>query len=277
MRAAWLTQDSIPTRTTVAISLPNNEQWRAQFLGALLLLTGAENWELFGDLTPEQMAAEWLDIFTNFTSGETTMIPVGAVMAFGGSVTPPEGFLFCDGTRYLKADYPELYAVIGEVYGGNGTTRFDVPDLRDRVIVGLGVTGDADVLGEKGGKKNHTLTISEIPAHTHIQDAHNHNQNSHNHGQSPHNHGQTPHAHTIFGAQIGLGGTDRRIVQATSSTNNTATELTEALNIANTALNVAATATNQTAVATNQNTGGDGAHNNMQPYLVLNYIIRYRP
>lgn len=64
---AWLTQNSIPsTRSDLVLNLPDSWEWRAQFLGAFLLLTLENNWELFGTLTPEEMADEWRDLFLAF-------------------------------------------------------------------------------------------------------------------------------------------------------------------------------------------------------------------
>lgn len=79
--------------------------------------------------------------------------------------TVPDGFLLCDGAEYLRAEYPELFAAIGTMYGeGDGNTTFNVPNLQTRVPVGK---GEGYELGDIGGEAEHTLTIDEMPSHYH--------------------------------------------------------------------------------------------------------------
>ena len=79
--------------------------------------------------------------------------------------TIPEGFLLCDGAEYSREEYPELFIAIGTTYGsGNGSTTFNVPNLQTRVPIGA---SENYVLGSTGGEETHTLTINEMPRHTH--------------------------------------------------------------------------------------------------------------
>ena len=82
----------------------------------------------------------------------------------------PTGWLLCDGSAVSRTTYADLFAAIGTTYGaGNGTTTFNVPNIKGRVVVGRdGGQSEFDALGETGGAKTHTLTIGEIPAHTHL-------------------------------------------------------------------------------------------------------------
>lgn len=91
-------------------------------------------------------------------------IPVGSIIPYGNSVVP-ETYLLCNGQAVSRTDYPELFAIIGTSFGfGDGSTTFNVPDYRDKFILGAG--GEVD-LAETGGEKEHILNLSEIPKHHH--------------------------------------------------------------------------------------------------------------
>lgn len=107
--------------------------------------------------------------------------PVSTVRAFAGT-TAPNSHLFCYGQAISRTTYADLFAIVGTTYGsGDGSSTFNLPDLRGRVVAGqddmggssanrlTGVTGsvDGDTLGGTGGAETHTLTTSEMPAHTH--------------------------------------------------------------------------------------------------------------
>ncbi len=160
----------------------------------------------------------------------SVLMPSGSLMPYAGA-SAPTGYLLCDGAAISRTTYATLFALVGTTYGsGDGSSTFNIPDLRGRVIAGqddmggasanrlTGLTGgvDGDVLGGSGGAETHTLSIAEMPAHTH-----------------------TYTAHDALGA-TGSGG-DAQLRTATESTSST---------------------------------GGGGAHNNVQPTIILNYIIK---
>lgn len=99
-------------------------------------------------------------------SGDT--LPVGAILPFG-STTIPDNWLLCNGQEVSRTDYYQLFDVIGTTYGaGDGFTTFKLPDLQGRIPVGLDSNDeDFDTLAETGGEKEHTLTIEEMPSHSH--------------------------------------------------------------------------------------------------------------
>ena len=99
-------------------------------------------------------------------SGDT--LPIGAIMPFG-SDTIPDNWLLCNGQAVSRTDYQELFNTIGITYGtGDGFITFNLPDLQGKIPVGLDENDtDFDTLGNTGGEKEHTLTINEMPKHTH--------------------------------------------------------------------------------------------------------------
>jgi microcystin-dependent protein len=120
-------------------------------------------------------------------------LPPGSMIQYAGA-SPPNGWLLCDGSAVSRASYAGLFAAIGTVYGaGNGSTTFNLPDMRGRTAIGLDSLGgtsanritatQADVLGGNGGAETHTpagsialtgtvgnttLSVSQTPAHTHV-------------------------------------------------------------------------------------------------------------
>lgn len=100
------------------------------------------------------------------TSGDT--LPIGSVVQWT-SDNFPENWLKCNGQAVSRSEYLELFNILGTLYGaGDGSTTFNLPDLRGRVPVGR-ISGDSDfdTLGKTGGEKTHTLTIAEMPKHNH--------------------------------------------------------------------------------------------------------------
>lgn len=105
----------------------------------------------------------------NASNLNATINLTGFIQMFAGS-TAPTGWLMCDGSAVSRTTYADLFAVIGTAYGsGDGTTTFNVPDLRGRVAVGKSSDTEFDTLGETGGEKKHTLTIQEMPSHAHTK------------------------------------------------------------------------------------------------------------
>lgn len=92
---------------------------------------------------------------------------VGVVKMWAGNVAP-ENYQFCNGQSLAVADFPALYAVIGNSYGGN-STFFNLPDFRGRVAIGagLGIGLTERSIGETGGAETVTLTEGQLPSHNH--------------------------------------------------------------------------------------------------------------
>lgn len=143
---------------------------------------------------------------------------------------------------------------------------------RTPVAIDAGQT-EFDTLRETGGAKTVTLATSELPSHGHTQDSHNHSQNSHNHGQDAHGHTWVDNGHVHVANLSSVSGTSVTRVREGGGGVATQVSLNSAFGSVtistDTATNQTQTATNQGATATNQNTGGGGAHNNLQPYITV--------
>ena len=189
--------------------------------------------------------------------------PTGVVLPYAGSAAP-EGYLLCDGSTFDGDQYPELRDALGDTYGVHSGTSYYLPNLKGRTPVGRDATQtEFDVLGETGGTKTHTLSQTEMPVHTHTQNAHNHliyavatsSDGSHRHTYDYDNVGTVVRTT----GSLGTAGTP------TTTTGNTSYAGTHSHSVTGYTVNE---------TATNQDAGSGGAHNNLQPYVVLNYIIK---
>ncbi|PTA68507.1 phage tail protein [Deinococcus arcticus] len=80
----------------------------------------------------------------------------------------PRGWATCDGQLLPINQNQALFSILGTTYGGNGQTNFALPDLRGRVPMHWGTQGGLPMnLGQAGGQATHTLTLAELPAHSH--------------------------------------------------------------------------------------------------------------
>jgi microcystin-dependent protein len=186
-------------------------------------------------VTSDKIATNTIVLEDLATALQAFLIPVGTISAYGNA-TPPTGWLLCNGQS--TTGYAALTAVVGAT----------VPDLRGRTIIGTG-TGTyagatARTIKDIGGAETHTLTSAQsgLPAHGHgITDpAHNHNTNR--------NLNAVNVAQTAGSPYIGIG--------PDANWN---------------------TMTNTTGITINQNTAENAAaaHNIMQPFYALNYIIKH--
>jgi microcystin-dependent protein len=88
---------------------------------------------------------------------------VGEIRMFAGNFAPA-GWMFCEGQLLPISEYETLFNLIGTTYGGDGQSTFALPDLRGRVPLHF---GNGFTLAETGGVETVTLTVAQIPAHSH--------------------------------------------------------------------------------------------------------------
>jgi len=138
-------------------------QWfKSALFGALFELTKSENWIEMGDIGVSFAIEEAAQMIDGYTFMNFNPFPIGLILPYGGD-EPPPAYFWCDGNSVVKADYPELYAVIG----GNFFEEDDVfylPDLRSATVIGK--SGDYPI-GTYLGTETVTLDESQIPSHTH--------------------------------------------------------------------------------------------------------------
>lgn len=198
------------------------------------------------------------------------LLPAGCTLPYAGS-SAPAGFLLCNGASVLRASYAVLFTAIGTTFGTVDGTHFTLPDLRGRVPGGYDSTQtEFNALGKTGGEKTHIISASEMPTHSHIQNAHNHSQNAHGHSFNAD--ATWPR---IWGTDVAEQGFVRTVAAAGSSYGvvGVPSGNFSALGAGHYTIG-SAIASNNSTTATNQNTGGGTAHNNLQPYISLNYIIK---
>jgi microcystin-dependent protein len=169
--------------------------------------------------------------------GTNNLTPPGSIMMYAGEVAQA-GWLLCDGTSKSRETYSALFNVIGTIYGaGDGSLTFNIPNLQGNVPVGKSNVTPFNALNNTGGEQTHTLTTQEMPSHNHDVTDNGHR-----------------HPIYIFNGSAGVG---------------------VSLTPAEYSLNTSDTSATATTGISIQNKGGDLAHNNLQPYIVLNYIIKY--
>lgn len=88
---------------------------------------------------------------------------VGEIRMFAGNFAPA-GWMFCEGQLLPISEFETLFNLIGTTYGGDGQSTFALPDLRGRIPLHF---GNGFILSETGGVETVTLTVSQIPAHSH--------------------------------------------------------------------------------------------------------------
>ena len=140
----------------------------------------------------------------------------------------PKGWALCDGQFLPINQNQALFSLLGTTYGGNGQTTFALPDLRGRTPIHM---GSGHTLGERAGEQAHTVSISEMPTHTHVLN--------------------------------GTSTTGNLVIAAGNLSGTSPSQMYQAPDNQLVAMNPASIS----------NVGGSQAHQNMQPFLTLNFSI----
>lgn len=184
-------------------------------------------------------------------------IPVGGMIMWPSNTLPDDSWAWANGDTYLRSN-TALWAALGTTYGtGDGTTTANLPDMRARVPIGRDTMGGSTysgrvpqfavgTLAETFGEAQHAMTTSEMPEHNHAADV---SDGGHNHA-----------VHWTNNLKLGNGGDSRVAMQSISTAG---TDGAGATNTSNSNITVSI-----------RNFGSSVPHNNVQPSLVCNYIIR---
>lgn len=193
---------------------------------------------------------------------------IGVIKIFAGNFAP-RNYMFCEGQLLPISQYAALYSILGTNFGGDGRTTFKLPDLRGRVPLGpttTPVTGSVYRLGEIGGTETVTLTMAEMPAHTHSATT------------EPLSASGLTASATVNAGTAGTTTSDPTgaywgkspaagPVQSQDYTD------TKDVTMASDAVQVQFAGTIPAAAVQVSPTGSNIAHENRQPYLAINYII----
>jgi len=234
-RARWLTPDA-PGASFICrpLFIPQGEDWLAIVTGALNELIYDYNFEEYGTESPADTASAFHTMFDHFCfNDEMGCRLIGEIVTFAGSSNPSANFLPCDGASLLRSAYPDLFAVIGVSFGSVDSTHFNVPDLRGRVPVGV-----------RTGPGLSTYALGDQGGEeTHVLTTGE--LASHSHTDVGHTHPEGTTIPTTI--TIGAGAPAPSAVGSVGVTGSGSASLT--------------------------NTGSDAPHNNLQPYLALQYFI----
>jgi microcystin-dependent protein len=192
------------------------------------------------------------------------MDPILGQIVFFGFGWAPIGWLACQGQVLNIQQNSALFALIGAVYGGNGSSTFGLPDFQGRVPIGTGSGAGLQVynLGDKGGVESVSLTTQQMPAHTHTASV------------TTNTISVTINASPVAGTET-IPGTNNATTLAASSAGRTAGSFIYNNQSPTVALNTATAAVAGTIGVTNSLTGGNpvAMHENRQPYLAVCFAI----
>jgi microcystin-dependent protein len=232
-------------------------------------------------------------VFANETAAAGNAAPIGSISMFAGA-TPPTNWLLCDGSVYQNSAIPALAPILNNQFNAGTAavpgTSSAVPNFQLKLPMGAGA---GFVLGATGGEAAHLLLAGEMPAHNHPvtdpQHYHGVAAYTHTHGVTDpthaHSASENPHAHgtnlmrfvgsgSTFGVEsapgnVSAGNTDAAQAGVTVAANATGIQIQAAASGIPTTNNAA------TGIST-QNVGSSASHNNLPPYVCVNFVIRYQ-
>lgn len=201
-------------------------------------------------------------------SNDNYVTPVGSVICFAGA-SAPAGWLFCNGSEVLQNDYLDLFNVIGTFYGTASDSTFVLPDLRQRMAIGKSSSNN---LGGNGGNQSITLTEGQMPSHSHTGTTSSEGAHSHTATDSGHVHTYTD----AYFAENNGGGQNVYGTSAQTDDDNEYMYRTPNPTTSTGYANVSIANNGSHSHTFTTSTTGSGSYIDiMNPYVVLNYIIKF--
>jgi len=228
----------------------------------------------------------------NLLVNHKNFLPCGSIVSFAGS-TAPTGWLICDGRELPVLEYSALFDIIGYTYGNDSTGYFCLPDLQDRVPVGK---KSSTTLGAIGGNSSVTLTTNQMPSHTHsgtvdASGAHTHTGTAESAGLHTHTITDPGHTHSETSINDDFNSSGGSAYPAGSNPSfagydSSGVRIWNNISSSTTGISVNSADAHSHSLSINSNgshshtfttgTAGSGASIDIRnPYIVLNYIIKY--
>ena len=218
------------------------------------------------------------------STGPSDGAPAGAIISWSGPLTSiiTGPYLLCDGSNVSRTTYSELFSVLGTTYGaGDGINTFSLPNIQSRVISGYNSTdSNFNSIGLTGGTNSNTLVANNLPTHTHSATTIVSNSATTSITDPGHSHllvygGSVGANRSVYGDYL-LGGPINIYTPPTPQANTASAVSGPAVAESTTTGISASTSVSSTATSTiGNNTTTNIAVNNLQPYIVMRYYIKY--
>jgi microcystin-dependent protein len=234
----------------------------------------------------KSISTESVNVSDNYYINHQTSTPVGSILSYAG-ITAPNGWLLCDGSEINKTTYSNLYSVVGTLYGASvNPNNFKLPNLVNRIPVGKGNTNS---IGDIGGNDKITLSVNQVPSHTHTGStvnsvSHTHTGTTNNNGTHNHSINDPGHSHSQWTVNDDFNNSGGNPPSFTGDSAGSRTWYN--INASTTGISINNSGDHNHTFTTN----ADGIHNHTfttdatgsgseidvrNKYIVLNYIIRY--
>jgi microcystin-dependent protein len=260
-------------------------------MNTITLTSDSNNLIVSKSIVAESIEVAQLNVTDDIYLNHNIYTPVASILTYAGT-TSPNGWLLCDGSEVSKTAYPRLFSVIGTLYGTpTNSSNFVLPNLADRVPVGK---SNSTSVGNSGGNSSLTLSVSQLPSHTHTGTTSSNGSHSHTgttDSSGSHNHAITDpgHRHSVEDAYFAENqGRHQNVFGTSAGTDNDNDYITRNINTgysytgisvndsgSHTHTFTTGTASAHTHTFTTDSTGSGSSIDIRNKYVVINYIIRY--